>query len=121
MNRPGDFEQVLSECQHGGRMFAAAVRNKIIFEKFGTEDRERCRRDHKAFCGCWVYLPSGEKLELWLCEDKFGETFASDDIEKAKPFPRIVTKAIKEEVAKFCREVEKDFTAKVLNAGVDDD
>lgn len=111
--RPGEFEHLLGECRHGAAMFASAVRKKIIYKSFGTTDRERCTREHKAFCGCWVYLPTGAKLELWLCEAD-GEVFASDDINKAKPFPRSSTKEIRTEVEAFCDDVAKDFERKVL-------
>ena len=115
--RPGEFEDLLGECRHGARQFAAEVQKRLIVHEFGTTDRERCRRTHKAYCGVWAYIPGiPGKTEIWLCESETGKVFASDDIENAKPFPLSMTDEIHKELEAFAREVEKELHKKMAAA-----
>ena len=85
---PWHYPELAVKAEHAARQMACEVRREIIAKPFGTTDRDRCRKERSAFCGCWIYMPGLHKhLELWLCEDHTGETFASDNIDQAKAFP----------------------------------
>lgn len=113
--RANDFQQVMAEARKFGTRLASLELKKVVFEVFGTTDRERCKKECKAFCGVRVVAGYDER-ELWYCVDKFGEVFASENIEDAYPFSMYPMKAEKEEtrrtIARFAGDVEREFRSK---------
>lgn len=107
--RSQDFAVLMQEARKFGVRLASYELGRPVFEIFGTIDRDRCKKEKKAFCGVRIVCGHNE-VEMWYCVDKFGEVFASDDINEAFPFTRYPMPKEREEnrkiIAKFAKELE---------------
>ena len=103
MNKAG-FKSLLEQVAYQTYSFAARHLGTPVVVSFGKPAESSAR------CGCHVFLPDGEVIDLYICEDETGQIFSSDDDREAKPFCLPApSSSEREQIEQFRQEVETEI------------